>query len=240
MCDALKPEKQQARVLTVAEVEFLESCLTNEKMSLTDRVACGVMLFCLYSRSRWSDVKRIYGFVQDVKESEGKISGYLECRTRSHKTSRLVAKSGLAMPLVAPVWGVGNLPWGLIFIKLCQSSNRPVESLSNEPMLNAPTPDGSWSGRSVTTTEAGKWLRKILAGMKGDAIFTTIHALKATPLSWCAKWPTYVHCLVITQQAKRLLSVTGETTLQSPSVTSISFYNRLELEPFHQTPPDLE
>ena len=188
VCDALKPEKQQARVLTVAEVEFLESCLTNEKMSLTDRVACGVMLFCLYSRSRWSDVKRIYGFVQDVKESEGKISGYLECRTRSHKTSRLVAKSGLAMPLVAPVWGVGNLPWGLIFIKLCQSSNRPVESLSNEPMLNAPTPDGSWSGRSVTTTEAGKWLRKILAGMKGDAIFTTIHALKATPLSWCAKW----------------------------------------------------
>lgn len=188
VCDALKPEKHQARVLTVAEVEFLEACLTNEKMSLTDRVACGVMLFCLYSRSRWSDVKKIYGFVQDVRESEGKISGYLECRTRSHKTSRLVAKSGLAMPLVAPVWGVGSIPWGLIFVKLCQSSNRPVESLCNEPMLNAPTPDGTWSSRSVTTTEAGKWLRKILSEMKGDAIFTTIHALKATPLSWCAKW----------------------------------------------------
>ena len=148
VCDFLKPEKQQARVLTMGEVEYLESCLTNEKMSVTDRVACGVMLFCLYSRSRWSDVKKIYGFVQDVKESEGKISGYLECRTRSHKTSRLVAKSGLAMPLVAPVWGVSGLPWGLIFIKLCQSSNRLLESLSNEPMLNAPTPDGSWSCRS--------------------------------------------------------------------------------------------
>ena len=148
VCDSLKPEKQQARVLTVGEVEYLESCLTNKKMSVTDRVACGVMLFCLYSRSRWSDVKKIYGFVPDVKESEGKISGYLECRTRSHKTSRLVAKSGLAMPLVAPVWGVSGLPWGLIFIKLCQSSNRPLESLSNGPMLNAPTPDGSWSCRS--------------------------------------------------------------------------------------------
>ena len=31
VCDALKPEKQQARVLTVAEVEFLESCLNQRK-----------------------------------------------------------------------------------------------------------------------------------------------------------------------------------------------------------------
>ena len=40
----------------------------------------------------------------------------------------------------------------------------------------------------LTTTEAGKWLRKILAGMNSETNFTTIHALKATPLSWCAKW----------------------------------------------------
>ena len=186
--DAMRPEKRQARVLTVSEVEFLENCLTNDKISLTDRVACGAILFCLYSRSRWSDIRKVYHFVQDVKEHEGKIVGYLECKTRSHKTSRLVAKADLAMPLVAPVWGVASPPWGLMFVKLCQSSDRPLELIQNESMLNAPTPDGKWSSRSVTTTEAGKWLRKLLAGMSHPPDYTSIHSLKATPLSWCAKW----------------------------------------------------
>jgi len=44
--DSLKPEKSQARVLTVREVEYLEQCLTDERINLVDRVACGCMLFC--------------------------------------------------------------------------------------------------------------------------------------------------------------------------------------------------
>jgi hypothetical protein len=107
--DSLKPEKSQARVLTVREVEYLEQCLTDERINLVDRVACGCMLFCLYCRSRWSHFRRVYGVILDVSESDGKIAGYLECRTRSHKTNRL------AMPLVAPVWGVTSPPWGLSF-----------------------------------------------------------------------------------------------------------------------------
>lgn len=100
--DALRREKNQARVLTVKEVEFLELCLSDERMDLMDRVACVCMLFCLYSRSRWSDIRKVYGFCSDITERDGKISGYLECRTRSHKTTRLVARGGLAMPLVGP------------------------------------------------------------------------------------------------------------------------------------------
>ena len=186
--DKMKPEKKQARVLTLREVEFLETCLSDERLDRTDPVACGCMLFCLYSRSRWSDLRKIYGFVMDVREVNGHISGYLECRTRSHKTSRQIAKSGLAMPLVAPVWGLLTPPWGLRFVKLCAVAERTLSSLEQEPMLAAPDPDGQWSKRSVTTTEASKWIRNILTKMDGEIEYTTIHSLKATPLSWCAKW----------------------------------------------------
>ena len=96
--DSIRKEKIQARVLTVKEVEFLETFLSNERMDIKDRFACGCMLFCLYSRSRWSDIRKVYSFNSDVNEKDGKISGYLECRTRSHKTARLVAKGGLSMP----------------------------------------------------------------------------------------------------------------------------------------------
>ena len=186
--DFERKEKTQARLLTVVEVEFLEISLVDEKMGLIDRVACGCILFCLYSRSRWSDLKRVYGFVQDVVEKDGKISGYIECRTRSHKTARLVSRSGAAMPLVAPVWGVTSPPWGLALSRLLKAADRPVEVIDHQPLLMAPKPDGTWSHRAVTTTEAGKWLRKLLGRMNPEAEYATAHSLKSTPLSWCAKW----------------------------------------------------
>ena len=175
--DTKRKEKTQARLLTVAEVEFLERCLTDEKFDLIDRVACGTLLFCFYSRSRWSDLRRVYGFVEDISEKEGRIAGYLECRTRSHKTARLVSRSGMAMPLVAPVWGVTSPPWGMSF----------TGSIDHQPMLVAPKPDGTWSERSVTTTEAGRWLRKLLSNQGKDVMYSTAHSLKSTPLS-CTKW----------------------------------------------------
>ena len=187
--DCLRKEKVQARVLTVKEVEHLEIFLSDERMDITDRTACGAMLFCLYSRSsRWSDIRRVYNFVTDMAEREGKISGYVECRTRSHKTARLVAKGGLSMPLVAPVWGVTSPPWGLAFVKVLQLAGRAADCLDHEPLLAAPTLDGKWSSRAVTTKEGGKWLRNLLSSVEGGSPFTSIHTLKATPLSWCAKW----------------------------------------------------
>ena len=186
--DCLRKEKVQARVLTVKEVEHLEIFLSDERMDITDRTACGAMLFCLYSRSRWSDIRRVYNFVTDIAEREGKISGYVECRTRSHKTARLVAKGGLSMPLVAPVWGVTSPPWGLAFVKVLQLAGRAADCLDHEPLLAAPTLDGKWSSRAVTTKEGGKWLRNLLSSVEGGSPFTSIHTLKATPLSWCAKW----------------------------------------------------
>ena len=112
VADLNRKEKRQARILTIIEVESLEKLLNDEREELADRYAAGAFLFCLYSRSRLSDLRKVRGFLKDVSESNGTIFGYIECRTRSHKTSRLVAHQGLAMPLIAPVWGAPGTAFG--------------------------------------------------------------------------------------------------------------------------------
>eukprot|EP00435_Cladocopium_sp_Y103_P058747 s575_g20.t1 len=189
MADLNRKEKKQARTLTVQEVETLEMVLMDEREEVVDRFAAGAMLFCLYRRSRLSDLKKLRGYCKDVSEHNGTISGYFEFRTRSHKTARLVARQGIAMPLVAPVWGLLSPPWGLNFVKVAELAGRQLEWLDDEALLPAPSNQGGigWQDRAVTTSEAGKWLRSMLSKRLGCIDYTTIHTLKGTPLSWCAK-----------------------------------------------------
>ena len=142
LANARRKEKRQARVLSVQEVCALESFLSHEKNTIVDRFAAGCFLFALFSRSRWSDLRCIYGYAADILEIEGKITGYLEYKTRRHKTARLGQKQGLPMPLVAPVWGVGKTAWVLEFIKVSKLAERPLDTLHNVPLLPAPTEDG--------------------------------------------------------------------------------------------------
>eukprot|EP00435_Cladocopium_sp_Y103_P007410 s3328_g2.t1 len=189
LADLERPEKHQARVLSVNEVEALERILIDEKVAIADRYAAGALLFCLYSRSRLSDLKKVRGYVKDVIEVNGAISGYIEFRTRSHKTARLVSRQGIAMPLVAPVWGLSSPPWGLNFIRVAELAGIQLSALHDDALLPAPVGslDAGWQPRSVTTNEAGKWLRSLLSGQLGEIEYTTVHCLKGTPLSWCAK-----------------------------------------------------
>ena len=188
LANSRRHEKRQARVLSVVEVASLEEFLSNERNLIVDRFAAGCFLFALYSRSRWSDLRCVYSHTADIVEIEGKITGYLEYKTRNHKTARLVQKQGLSMPLVAPVWGVGKTPWVLEFVKVARLADRALEHLDQVPMLPAPTEDGKWTDRSTSTLEAKKWLLSILFRALGqDPDATTIHCLKSTALSWAGK-----------------------------------------------------
>ena len=188
LANSNRKEKKQARTLTVQEVRALVSFMANEKNGLVDRFACGCFLFALFSRGRWSDLRCVYGFASDIVEIEGKIAGYLEYKTRSHKTARLVQRQGLSMPLVAPAWGVGNAPWAIEFSKIAKLANRPLDSLRNVPLLAARTEDGEWTNRSTSTLEAKRWLLSVLKKALGkDPDATTIHCLKSTALSWAGK-----------------------------------------------------
>ena len=92
------------------------------------------------------------------------------------------------MPSVAPVWGLLTPPWGLNFIKVARLAHRDLELIYDESLL--PAPDGCgelWQHRAVSTSEAGSWLRSLLSKRLGEIDYTTIHTLKSTPWSWCAK-----------------------------------------------------
>ena len=74
LANAMRKEKKQARVLSVQQVCSLESFLANEKNLIVDRFATGCFLFALFSRSRWSDLRCVYGYIADILELEGKIT----------------------------------------------------------------------------------------------------------------------------------------------------------------------
>lgn len=68
-----KAEGKQARVFLVSEVNALEDAL-DEREPLIDRMASGAFLFWRYSRSRWSDVKKVYRYSQDIVGDKGRLS----------------------------------------------------------------------------------------------------------------------------------------------------------------------
>ena len=179
LANTRRKEKKQARVLSVQEVRSLESFLANDKNLIVDRFAAGCFLSALFSRSRWSDLRCVYGHTADILEVEGKITAYLEYKTRSHKTARLVQKQGLSMPLVAPVWGVSKTPCVLEFVKVSKRGDRPLDALHSVPLLPAPTEEGE---------HTRGWLLSVLSrALYKDPEMTAIHCLKSAALSWAGK-----------------------------------------------------
>ena len=155
--------RKQARPLSVAEVLALESVFADPECDPKDCHAAGAFLFAVYSRSRWSDLRRVYRLIEDFSMEGGKAGGYVEFSTRSHKTASLVARSGLVMPLVAPVWGLKAPPWKVRFLSTAKASGLDLGNDYMGPLLPAPMKDGVWGSRAVTTREATLWLRSLIA-----------------------------------------------------------------------------
>ena len=105
-----KPETRQQVPLTVEAVAKLERLVAGRNLCDADTYVLGGLLFALYSRSRWSDLKQIQSIRIDFDDSES-VSGFVEARTREHKTSNTVRTKRRAMPLVAPFPGVTESRW---------------------------------------------------------------------------------------------------------------------------------
>ena len=56
------------------------------------------------------------------------------------------------------------------------------------PLLPAPSQDGGWSGRAVTSSEASHWLRAILSGVTSAVMESQGILLRAPLLDWCGKY----------------------------------------------------
>eukprot|EP00435_Cladocopium_sp_Y103_P060835 s17_g22.t1 len=81
--------------------------------SVYDRYFIGCLLFACYSRARWSDLAHMQSFFYDTIEKEGTSYGYVEARTRVHKTSTSEERKAMYMPFVAPIQGLESFCWAL-------------------------------------------------------------------------------------------------------------------------------
>ena len=177
----------QARALTVEEVQGLEVQLENSKYVL-DRYYIGCILFALYSRSRWSDMSNLATFEFDVIDTSNGPFGFVEGRSRIHKTATSEERKTLYMPFVAPIWGVRTRPWGLDFKAALEEVGMLNERDPFGPLCRATRPDGTFTVRALTSAEGSSMMNDYLKIRPGADIETTSHSLKATTLVWAARF----------------------------------------------------
>lgn len=234
-----RPVRKQARPLRVAEVVLLEEILGNDALDIFDRYAAGAFLFAVYARCRWSDLRSIHGCELDVDFSNGKLVGFISFSTFSHKTSSQVARHGLPMPLIAPIWGLRNPPWAMTWKKVAEAVSLDFATFGRGAVLPSPNRDGKWSQRSVTSDEASRWLVELLKPHSVDVEDVSSHSLKATTLSWLAKAGSDPHHRTILghhSTGKGSLEVYSRDMLSAPLRTLEEMLRQIRIGALH---PDL-
>ena len=150
---------------------------------------CGMVLFCVYGRARWSDAQHSQ-FVEWDQDSGGNYC-YVECSTAVHKTCRALNMRHSFLPLTAPGLGINDNGWALHWHRA--RLDLDIEDLNIFPLMPAPDEEGIPSVRPLSTAEAGKWLQLILMqqstkmSVQPPLKYTT-HSFKAICLSFLAKY----------------------------------------------------
>ena len=147
----------------------------------TDRLGAGVMLVCIYARARWSDLRYIHHV-----EIERKRNGCLVLYTREHKTSSIGERREKYLPLIVPWHGVTKDDWLGTFLELYKACGLDIEKVPLGPLLPAPRIVEGFFSRPLSTEEASRWLRLLLAGT-ADGDTCRSHSMKTTLLNWCAR-----------------------------------------------------
>ena len=174
--------------LTVDMTKRLEDFVQDPRALARDRVAAGCFLLCLYMRARYSDMLVMENLLADEIEFDGVPGGYIEASVSRSKTSYTTERKTRLLPMAAPRLGVGGTDWFKGWQRACIESGVPKGA--GIPLLPAPSRRG-WNRVPLKASDAGDWLRKILhvAGVPWESLDNTgTHSLKATCLSWCAKF----------------------------------------------------
>ena len=113
--------------------------------------------------------------------------GFVEGRTRIHKTSNSVEKKTMYLPFVAPIQGITERHWGLDWREVLEELEILVSKEPFGAVCRAPNADGTFTKRPLSTSEASDMLNDFLEIMGTDDE-TTSHSLKSTTLVWCARY----------------------------------------------------
>ena len=180
-----KVDYRPARPVKAAEVVMMEKGMVDD-IDPIDKYMLGAALFCLYSRSRWSDIQHLDTLWVDRTEHDGEIFGFIETRTVHHKTATSLKKKRVFLPIVSPILGITTTDWTeawfavLNDLKVCMDA-RPFGAL-----CRAPTADGALCRRSVSSDEISAFLNRFLRTSADNLVSS--HSLKHTTLSWCSSY----------------------------------------------------
>lgn len=174
----------QAFPLAVKHLEVLHGVLEHGEDSW-DRLFCGMVLFCVYARARWSDAQHGELFTED-KDKKGELS-FVEIATGVHKTAKSLQLKHQFLPLTAPCVGVVEQNWGLLWVSVRKELG--VHNLATYPLMPAPDSQGMPTVRPLQSSEAGAWLRSLIDEQEktGGKFQFTSHSFKCTCLSFCAR-----------------------------------------------------
>eukprot|EP00435_Cladocopium_sp_Y103_P053343 s286_g17.t1 len=179
---ATRNPTEQARALTVLEMKRLE-ILCKTSPSVYDRYYIGCLLFACYARARWSDLAYMQSFFYDTIEKDGMNYGYVEARTRVHKTSTSEERKAMYMPFVAPIQGVESFCWALEWKEAFIELGLLTGFEPHGAICRAPTVSGGFTKRPLTSVEASDMLNDYLGIGKAALEATSSHSLKATTLA---------------------------------------------------------
>ena len=148
------------------------------------RNMCGMLLFCVYARARWSDAQHADKIVLDEDE-QGQLC-YIEIQTANHKTCRALHMRHAFLPMTAPAVGVSEVAWGPLWVKA--RAELGIMDIKQFPLMPSPNKDLLPTKRPLSTSEANGWIKIILQlGDRSTSGKVTTHSCKCTALSYLAK-----------------------------------------------------
>ena len=192
ICEIMMSKKRllkQALVLTVSQVKGLHKALKDRTLHVFDRAVISYLLFALYGRCRNSDLLMIRSIEPDFNES----GGFVTIQTCNHKTGRAAMLKARLLPIVIPARGVDGSIWVQDALDALVSAGVDLTTPIDGPLLRAPSGNAlELMQRGLRAAEVSSMLRRFVGAsdpVPGSEVESvSSHSLKATTLSWCARF----------------------------------------------------
>jgi len=192
ICEIMMAKKRilkQALVLTVSQVKGLHRALRDQSRHAVDRAVIAYILFALYGRCRNSDLLMIHSVETDFSEA----GGFVTIQTCNHKTGRTAMLKARLLPIVIPARGVDGSVWVVDALQALSSVGAMLTAPIDGPLLRAPSDNAlGFMQRGLRASEVSTMLRKFVESPDpvpgSECEIVSSHSLKATTLSWCARY----------------------------------------------------
>ena len=174
----------------VQHVKALEGILFGEGgLPPCDQYAAGCFLFALYARARFSDMQASGDLVSDVVDTSDGPIGYLEASVARSKTAYNLERKTCFLAMCAGIQGLSQDSWALRWLEVAKEHG--PECGPGKPLLPSRVKGGGWQESPVSVEVGARWLCNLLhrSGQEASGVRALgTHSLKATCLSWAAKW----------------------------------------------------